>query len=92
MLLIGSEDEETRALLSLYDKKPTTFKARHLFDALCFNEYATENYIKTTWLEYCEKAVEIKFPNIKRGRTICNWYLDIHASTKLQFHCSTRGR
>ena len=92
MLIIGSEDSEVYASFSQYDKQHATLKARHIVEALRHLVIATENKQKTTWLECCEKSIASNFDIIKRARTIADWYLDIHATNKLQFRRSSRGR
>ena len=91
-LLLGSEDTEILASFTPFDRKHVTMKARHVTDALRELVAATISNTPITWLECCEKAIEINFKTIKRARTIADWYLELHKSKKLQFRRSKRGK
>ena len=92
LLIRGSEHEEILASFSTYDVKNVTSKARHIVDALRTLVFMTENKQQITWLECCEKSVQMNFETLKRARTIADWYIDLHATERLQFRQSARGK
>ena len=85
MLVVGSEDSEIRASFFKYDKKHANLKAWHIVDALRAMVVATEYGESITWIECCQKSIELNCNQIKRAHTVADWYLDLHATTKLQF-------
>ena len=92
LLLRGSEDPETLASYSTYDKSHVTTKTRHVVDALAALFSATVNETPINWLQCCEIAIEKNYNVIKRARTVADWYQECHTTPKLQFSRSKRGR
>ena len=45
-----------------------------------------------TWLRCCIIATEMNYKVVKRGKTVAEWYLQLHRFDSLQFCRSKRGR
>ena len=67
-------------------------KARHVADALQALLSCTEKNIATTWIRCCEISVKKNYNQVKRARTIADWYLDLHKTKSLKWRRSERGR
>ena len=91
-LLLGSDDSEILASFTPFDRKHVTMKARHVTDALRELVAASISNTPITWLECCEKAIEINFKTIKQASTVADWYLELHKSKESQFCRSKRGK
>ena len=91
-LLLGSEDPEIMASFSLFDKYHARTKAVHIADALQVLIKHTEDNKSVTWIKCCEVAIQNNYNQIKRARTIADWYLELHSTTLLRFRRSERGR
>ena len=90
-LLLGSDDSEILKTFSLYDKRHIEMKARHVADALQALLSCTEKNIATTWIRCCEISVKKNYNQVKRARTIADWYLDLHKTKSLKWRRSERG-
>ena len=91
-LLLGADDPEITSTYSDYDRRRVQLKARHVADAIRIMYEKTETQTPITWLACCEQACANSYHQIKRGRTVADWYLELHQTTKLRFRRSERGR
>jgi hypothetical protein len=91
-LLLGAEDAEVASTYSAYDCKRVLLKARHVADAIRIMYEKTETRTPITWLACCEQACANSYYQIKRGRTVADWYLELHQTTTLKFRRCERGR
>lgn len=91
-LLLGSDDQEIVQSFTPFDKKHVALKARHIADALQIMIDACENETPVRWIQCCEIATEKNYKVVKQGRTVANWYLQLHETTELRFKRSNRGR
>lgn len=91
-LLLGSEDSEIMKSFSPFDRRHVQLKARHISDALQVMVNSYENDTPMTWLRCCIIATEMNYKVVKRGKTVAEWYLQLHRFDSLQFCRSERGR
>ena len=92
LLLLGSDDQEIVQSFTPFDKRHVALKARHIADALQIMIDTYENETPVRWLKCCEIATETNYKVVKQGRTVANWYLQLHETTQLRFKRSNRGR
>jgi hypothetical protein len=67
-------------------------KDHHIADAIKIMYENTEMQTPITWLGCCEQACANNYNQIKHGRTIADWYLELHQTSKLRFQYCERGR
>jgi hypothetical protein len=91
-LLLGADDPEIATTYSAYDRRRVQLKARHVADAIRIMYENTETQTPITWLACCEQACANNYHQIKRGRTVADWYLELHHTSKLKFRRCERGR
>jgi hypothetical protein len=91
-LLLGADDIEIASTYSTYDRRRVQLKARHVADAVRIMYENTATQTPITWLGCCEQACANNYNQIKRGRTVADWYLELHQTSKLRFRRCERGR
>lgn len=90
-LLQGGDDEEIVAGFSDFDRRHAIEKARHVCDALKYMFGQIANKKLCTWAEACDEAASMNY-HTKTGRTVQNWYCELHATQQFRFRPSQRGR
>ncbi len=84
----GADDPEVAITYSTYDRCRVQLKARHVADAIRIMYENTEMQRPITWLACCEQACANSYHQKKRGRTIADWYLELHQTAL----CSSVGQ